>query len=227
MADFDLDLLIREIGPFGKYQLINYLLLCVPIAFSTMFTLTYVFTAGDLSYRCKIPACDSDASVLNPHQSSFLNFTVPEEGSGKWSKCQRYQFISSSDGQCRPENFNRDAVEQCDEFVYQSDEQTILSSFDLTCDQEWKLSFVGTINNIGQFVCLPLTGYISDRYGRKTVFVLGILASGLLGFIRGFSINFPMFAIFEFLEPAFGSAVYSSGFILGENEEDITSRNYN
>lgn len=221
MGDFDVDILIREIGKFGKYQLTNYLLLCIPIALTTMFTLTYVFTAGDLSYRCKVAPCDDAAiSLIDPLQSAFVNFTLPLDSSGKWSQCSAYKYIPSNatddEATCQPESFDRSVVEQCSEFVYQSDEKTILSEFNLTCDSEWKLSFVGTINNIGQFLCLPLTGFISDRYGRRTAFVLGILFSGLFGVLRGFSVNYFMFAAFEFLEPLLGAGVYSSGFILGE-----------
>lgn len=226
MAAFDLDQLIREVGPFGRYQLTNYLLICVPIMITTMYTLTYIFTGGDLVYRCKIDQCDqvdNGSGIINPLQSSFLNFTIPMEDNGKWSKCNKFPFINNNDDNrpqgdnfCGAEHFNQNSVIKCDEFVYQSDEQTILSSFDLTCDQEWKLSLLGTINNVGQFVCMPLTGFISDRYGRKNAFIMGILAAGVLGFIRAFSVNYVMFVIFEFLEPAFGSAVYSSGFILGK-----------
>lgn len=221
MATFDLDQLIREIGPFGTYQLRNYLLICLPIMITTMYTLTYIFTGGDLAYRCKIPECDQVASdIVNPLQSAFLNFTVPENN-GKWDQCRRFASVNQNEqgddkqDSCRPQNFNENVVQKCEEFIYQSDEETILSSFDLTCEQEWKLSFLGTINNVGQFICLPLTGFFSDRYGRKRAFILGILAAGLLGFIRAFSVNYIMFVVFEFLEPAFGSAVYSSGFILG------------
>lgn len=223
MADFDLDSLIREIGPFGKYQLTNYLLLCVPIALSTMFTLSYVFAAGDLKYRCRIEACDGDGLIIDPLQSAFNNFTVPEVSHGKWSQCAAYKYIGSESGDgassCRRENFDQTVTEECSEFVYQSDEKTILSEFGLTCDNEWKLSFVGTINSIGQFLCLPLTGFISDRYGRKTAFVLGILFSGLFGVLRGFSVSYPMFVVFELLEPLLGAGVYSAGFILGKDTE--------
>lgn len=215
MSDFDLDALIREIGPFGKYQLTNYLLLCIPIALTTMYTLTYVFSAGDLSYRCRISACDDDRPVLEPLQSAFLNFTVPEQD-GKWSQCLAFKFNGDESGSgCVKENFDQDVVEECSDFVYQSDEKTILSEFDLTCGNEWKLSLIGTVNNIGQFLCLPLTGFVSDRYGRRTALIMGILTSGFFGVLRGFSVNYAMFVALEFLEPLFGSGVYSSGFILG------------
>lgn len=222
-VEFDLDQLIREIGPFGKYQLINYLLICVPIALTAMYTLTYVFTGGSLEYRCRVPGCDAGKPPLSPLASEFLSFTTPTIN-GKPSQCQRYTFLGVDDlegsdtatGQCSASSFDRNATESCEmDSVFQSDESTVMSEWQLTCNDEWKLSLLGTINNIGQFVCLPLTGFVSDRYGRRTAFVLGTVLSGLFGLIRSFSPNYIMFIILEFLEPAFGSGAYSSGFILG------------
>ncbi|XP_055705285.1 organic cation transporter protein-like [Phlebotomus papatasi] len=210
---FDLDLLIQQIGPFGKFQLINYLLICIPIALTAMYTLTFVFTAGDLEYRCRIPGCDSDNTNL---QAPFRDFTIPKDGD-KFSMCQKFHHVPNAtiEDQCQADLFDRTRLEDCSEFVYQDDETTILSEWDLGCSEEWKLSLVGTINNIGQFVCLPLTGYFSDRFGRRTAFILGNLFAAAFGLIRSFSTNYIMFIIFEFLEPALSAGVYSAGFILG------------
>lgn len=49
MIDFDEAL--EEIGEFGRFQIINYLLLCLPLFFSAGNSLTYVFTAGVPEYR--------------------------------------------------------------------------------------------------------------------------------------------------------------------------------
>lgn len=49
--DFDFDPVLREIGEFGRYQILNYVMLCIPIAIYAGITLTYVFTAGNLNYR--------------------------------------------------------------------------------------------------------------------------------------------------------------------------------
>lgn len=38
-------------GTFKKYQIINYILFCIPFALSGTFALSYVFTALNLSYR--------------------------------------------------------------------------------------------------------------------------------------------------------------------------------
>lgn len=42
-----------------------------------------------------------------------------------------------------------------------------------------------------------------------------MVLSGLFGVIRSFSWNYPSFLVFEFLEPALGSGIFSAGFILG------------
>ena len=38
-------------GTFKKYQIINYILFCIPFALSGTFALSYVFTALNLDYR--------------------------------------------------------------------------------------------------------------------------------------------------------------------------------
>lgn len=36
---------------FGRYQIVQYVLMCLPVVFITMIDINYVFTAGDLKYR--------------------------------------------------------------------------------------------------------------------------------------------------------------------------------
>lgn len=38
-------------GTFGKYQIINYILFCLPFALSGSFGLSYVFTALNIDHR--------------------------------------------------------------------------------------------------------------------------------------------------------------------------------
>lgn len=47
----DFDQALEEIGEFGRFQIFNYLLLCLPVFFSAGNSLTYVFTAGVPNYR--------------------------------------------------------------------------------------------------------------------------------------------------------------------------------
>ena len=47
----ELDSALEQLGHWGKFQLISYGLLCVPIVFHAVFYLTYVFTAMEVEHR--------------------------------------------------------------------------------------------------------------------------------------------------------------------------------
>uniref|UniRef100_A0A1B0CDA4 Putative organic cation transporter-9 membrane helices n=1 Tax=Lutzomyia longipalpis TaxID=7200 RepID=A0A1B0CDA4_LUTLO len=210
---FDLDLLIEQVGPFGKFQLKLFSLLCISSAFATAFAFMFIFTAGEMSYRCRIPGCDGNCVS---YQAPFLNFTIPvlKEGFSKCEMFQRTVSNTSLEDHCQWEFFDPEIVESCSEFVYEDGEATILNEWNLGCSEEWKLSLVGTVNNIGQLLCLPLAGYLSDRFGRRTAFIWSVIFTASLGLIRSFSTNFTMFIVFEFLEPALGSGMFNTAFIL-------------
>lgn len=49
--DMNFDLVLDEIGEFGRYQQTNFLLLSLPVIFAAANSLSYVFTAGSPNYR--------------------------------------------------------------------------------------------------------------------------------------------------------------------------------
>lgn len=50
-SELDLDSILNELGQFGLFQWRNFILIGIPIAFTGLFTLSYVFAAADLEYR--------------------------------------------------------------------------------------------------------------------------------------------------------------------------------
>lgn len=50
-ADSNLDAILTEVGDFGKFQVITYLLICIPCAFSATMVVNYMFAANTLDYR--------------------------------------------------------------------------------------------------------------------------------------------------------------------------------
>lgn len=73
---------------------------------------------------------------------------------------------------------------------------------------------VGTANNIGRFVFTPVMGYMSDRFGRRTILIVGVLGSVIFAYIRSIAPNYTTFIIFELLDAGVGSVTYSASFIL-------------
>lgn len=50
-SEIDLDVILQELGDFGKFQKLNFILLLLPIVLSSVYTLSYIFTASQLEYR--------------------------------------------------------------------------------------------------------------------------------------------------------------------------------
>ncbi|CAG5054654.1 unnamed protein product [Parnassius apollo] len=92
----------------------------------------------------------------------------------------------------------------------------MLFQFNTACD-EWRRSQSGSILTIGTLFVLPITGYISDRWGRRVALTYKTVTAfntGWIGFVRSFVNSYEWFLALEFFESALGSGAYSCSFIL-------------
>ncbi|KAL3276989.1 hypothetical protein HHI36_012349 [Cryptolaemus montrouzieri] len=129
-----------------------------------------------------------------------------------------YQHVngSSSYDNCTKDAFDREHTVRCKSFVFKDNENYIGRQFNLLCEENlWKLTMVGTINTIGMFFGLLISGIISDKYGRKCVLLGGMSTCGITGVIKSFSPSYEWFCFFEFLEAMFAAGTYGCAFILG------------
>ncbi|KAJ8921358.1 hypothetical protein NQ315_002973 [Exocentrus adspersus] len=207
MCEDVIEEVLEKSGRWGKFQLRYYACLGFVVIFST-FPMSYIFTARDIKYRCYIPECESYSNTqYNPKW--LMDFIPYVEGSP--SSCHRY---ATANGSCTvlPE---KNMTIKCDTFVYQRRETTIVHDFNITCGENlWKLTIIGTINVVGELVCLGYSGFISDKYGRREMMVVSVLLSTLTGILRSFSLNYLMYAFMEFLDSAVGGGMYGAAFIL-------------
>ncbi|KAH8354067.1 hypothetical protein KR084_003795 [Drosophila pseudotakahashii] len=213
--DNSLDAILVRIGQFGRYQIINYVLLCVPMLFNAFFSISYVFTASTVVHRCNVPQCDNSTSV---YDENWLNFTIPYKNSAI-DACHRYAVNETEApdpflGYCAEDYFTIESETCGHDFKFRDEEKTISTEFGIYCEDEWKLSMVGTINNVGQFVGIPLGGFFADRFGRRTMLAVAGSLSALMGVIRSLSSSYSMFMVFEFLDMAVGSTLFPTAFLL-------------
>ncbi|XP_055316667.1 solute carrier family 22 member 21-like isoform X3 [Sitodiplosis mosellana] len=213
------ELILNDIGgTFKKYQIINYILFCLPFALSGSFGLNYVFTALNVESRCFISECETlDTNTFEP---KWLQNAIPYSNK-KPSKCSRYErhiepTLYSLYDICPESEFNRSHVIGCNQFIYKTDEISIMNDFHFTCDDDatWKLAMVGTANNLGRFIFMPIMSLFSDRFGRRTILITGVFCSSVFAYIRSFAPNYVTFVLFEFLDAGIGSVTYSASFIL-------------
>ncbi|CAG9787573.1 unnamed protein product [Diatraea saccharalis] len=213
-AGVDTDRLMKELGQVGRFHLINYFLLSLPVFLAAVYGINYVFLAADVPYRCLIPECElSNSTEFKP---SWIEGALPPD-SGRQQRCYRRLIAdqSSLDDQsvCQQEMFT-DELQPCEQWMYAS-RDTIVAEFNLAC-QEWKRTLVGTIHNIGMLVSLPILGYISDRWGRKRALILSCTLVGAIGSLKAFSISYEMYVIVEFLETVAGASAFPAAYILSK-----------
>lgn len=129
MNEITLDSILVHIGQFGKYQMVNYLLLVLPMFLNSIFSVTYVFTASTVTHRCNITQCDSSDSVF---QEPWVNFSIPVQGNGELSQCTRYTTATGGEytGQCDERGFDN-GIEKCDSFVVDKKQSSISNEVSL------------------------------------------------------------------------------------------------
>ncbi|XP_023935700.2 organic cation transporter protein-like [Bicyclus anynana] len=209
----DLDkVLSEELGQFGWFQLRNILLVAVPIVMAT-FINEYVFSAADTPHRCRIPEC-GEAGKLNKYDPEWISNAVPMTERG-FDSCHRFApIVIESNGTlsyCPNTLFNNNSTVACEGFVYAKN-NTVVYEFDLGC-QDWLRALAGTLNSIGTLLVLPITGYISDRFGRRIALIISVLNLGVFGLIRAFSVNYTMYLILQLLQTTLGAGAYSTAYI--------------
>lgn len=129
MNEITLDSILVHIGQFGKYQMVNYLLLALPMFLNSIFSVTYVFTASTVAHRCNITECDSTGSIL---QEPWVNFTIPVQGNGELAQCTRYSKTTGGEftGQCDERGFDN-VIEKCDSYIVDQRQSSISNEVSL------------------------------------------------------------------------------------------------
>ncbi|XP_046977871.1 organic cation transporter protein-like [Vanessa cardui] len=209
----NLDTLLKnDIGEFGRFQQRMVCLAALIVIFIGWSSSEYLFTVARINTRCLIPECEGteDATFSPPW---VLN-AIPASGSS-FDNCQRFaasEVISNLTKEvCPTEMFNRDRLINCDKFVYE-DTYSIVYEFNLACD-EWRRTLVGSMRTLGTLAALPLIGFISDRWGRRTAVVVSSINAAWLGLARYWVNSYTGFLILQVVEAMLGSGGFSSFYI--------------
>ncbi|KAE8739717.1 hypothetical protein FOCC_FOCC014811 [Frankliniella occidentalis] len=205
---------------WGRYQSFTFLLISVPYIFQALFYLSYVFTTIQSDYRCYIPECETlDSAEMYPR---WLQSAVPYVD-GAPDRCRRYVPLGRTGtptGSATGPGTGRspgchiafsNVSEYCGQYMYPNRDLSIMTEWDLTTcetDNAWKLTLVGTLNNFGRIIGVPLSGCFSDKFGRRTLMLAGLSVAGVIGIIMSFSTNYAMYAVLEFFNPMFYDGVH-------------------
>ncbi|CAH2241429.1 organic cation transporter protein-like [Pararge aegeria] len=205
------NILVEEIGQFGRYQVRTLILTLVVIIFGAWGATEYIFTTARIKTRCLIPECEgSEAAEFSP---TWILNAIPASGSS-FDNCLRFDSSNGtpSRDECPAEWFNRKEHVGCTEYVYENT-NTVAYDYGLACE-EWRRAFIGTARTFGTFLALPLVGFTSDRWGRRFALSLNALNTAWVGTVRYWADTYYGFVISEVVESAIGAGAYSCAYIL-------------
>ncbi|NXR45067.1 S22A7 protein, partial [Hippolais icterina] len=189
------DLLV-EIGGFGRFQILMLAVLCLPRINLPMHFLLHNFLAATPSHHCAIP---HQEAFVNLSREEVLLISIPRKADGTFSSCEMFsqpQFHLLLNSSLQPEN--KSIIQHCQHgWVYDHSQftSTISTQWDLVCQQRGLNQATATFFFIGVTLGAVLFGYLSDRFGRKSMLQLSLVCSVVFGMLSAASVSYTMLAV--------------------------------
>jgi len=227
--------LFRELKPYDKR-------ICAWTAFAGIFNafcvLAPLVNHYQPDYHCSYKSI-WEGGFENNHSSTqnssryekFKNFVTPTTEKGELSKCLLYertwkQFLSFEEGSLTIAEVSN-KTRKCKDFNYQykENETSAVQAFNMVCDAENKKSRAVFAYMTGMTSGGIISGYISDKLGRKPVFIFAQLMQFAMFSATGFSPNYTIYVIMTFLYGGFGMVNFYTSVLLGGETTPAKNRN--
>ncbi|XP_064457462.1 organic cation transporter protein-like isoform X1 [Ornithodoros turicata] len=167
--------------------------------------------------------CAPPAQFANLSRELWWNYSIPfeptEEGSLARSRCTVYQreadFILSEP--VVPDNGTSIQKEPCSEWEYDTSfhSRTVLSEWDVVCQDGWKIGMSQSILMFGFMVGNFIFSHLSDWRGRRPALIGSTLVAFGAGLATVFSTSLTMFNFFRFLASLGHGGIQNVSYTLG------------
>ncbi|CAD5114785.1 DgyrCDS3827 [Dimorphilus gyrociliatus] len=183
----DPEKILVSVGPWGRYQLINYILICLAGLLGGGHTMMHIFHASVPKFYCKDG--DRAENLTNSNITSvdacYYNSTSTQE----LTKCKSWSY----------------------EDTYGVN---IVTKWDLVCDRDWMRATAQSIYMVGFMIGAFSFGQISDKIGRKKSLLIAILIVIIFGSCAIFAQDYWTFTLLRAISGIGAAGSYTVGFVL-------------
>ncbi|XP_078267184.1 organic cation/carnitine transporter 2-like [Rhinoraja longicauda] len=214
----DYDEITAFLGEWGPAQKHIFLLLGVSVIPNGFGPVSIIFIGDIPAHRCLIPG------NLNLSQA-WMNRTIPlvPGTQDQYRQCSRYRldvFRNLSEVFPDPDLLNVSGIEEepCLDGWEDSQDQytsTIVSEWDLVCDNTWKEPFTTSLHFFGVLIGSGASGVISDRFGRKIVSFGAMVVQVLFNPLLTLSPSWEIFCLINFFRGIGEDSNLVAAFVLG------------
>jgi hypothetical protein len=166
-----IDEIFKEIGEFGKYQLLVFILVGTTAFIPAIVGFSYNFYGATPNFRCKIPSLDNDTyEIADDNHQYLINKYIPPPSSksfkDEYNKCEIKVYSNETENKIESSSNNNTnfKLQKCKEWVYSKKyfKNTLVTDWNYVCDNTPMKGLFNTLYFIGTYGVL-LNGFLSDK----------------------------------------------------------------